>query len=86
MKNIKVYINNKLLGSYDRKKLELRTLPRHMTLEQMQNAKPEDFLYSHFEIIFDEQSVYENKEVIDYFHESYAKNPNIVKKIFIRTK
>ena len=86
MKNIKVYINNKLLGSYDRGKLELHTLPRYATLEQMQNAKPKDFLYSHFKIIFDERSVYESKEVIGCFHESYAKNPNIVKKIFIRTK
>jgi hypothetical protein len=86
MKNIKVYINNKLLGSYDREKLELHTLPRRVTLEQLRNAKPEDFSYSHFEIIFDERSVYESKEVTDCFYETYAKKPNIVKKIFIRTK
>jgi hypothetical protein len=86
MKNIKIYINNKLLGSYDRKKIELHTLPTPLTLEQLRNAKPEDFSYSHFQIIFDERLVYEIKEVTDCFYESYSKNPNIVKKIFIRTK
>ena len=85
MKNIKVYINNKLLGSYDRKKLELRILPIVGEQEVFGLKARGLFGPRHVEILDGDKVVFDNPNVLSYRVENYVTKPKLTKKLFITT-